>query len=156
VGMNNISVIQIEPDDALLACTTLDVIDHVDAHLLRTEVDQSPEQWTREILTNVTAMRQLSLRAGWTLLGIKLHHADRTAIAGWPVTHNDIEYLRLHTDSFTGLTGELVTRVTNRGVVFATFVRLDGRVAQFLWDRAVSAHMLIVPTLLAEAGERVG
>ncbi|MDG4665341.1 hypothetical protein [Mycobacterium sp. 236(2023)] len=154
--MNNTDVIQIEPDDALLACTTLDVVDHVDAHLLRTEVIQRPEQWAREILTNVTAMRQLSLRAGWTLLGIKLRHADRTAIAGWSVTHNDAEYLRLHADSLTGLTGELVTRSTDDGVVFATFVRLDGRVAQFLWDRAVSAHMLIVPALLADAGERAG
>ncbi len=156
MGMNNTDVIQIEPDDALLACTTLDVIDHVDAHLLRTEVVHSPQQWAREILTNVTAMRQLSLRAGWTLLGIKLHHGDPEAIAGWRVTHNDAEYLRLHTDSFTGLTGELVARVTDDGVVFATFVRLDGRVARFLWDRAVAAHMLIVPALLAAAGERAG
>ncbi|MDA2889690.1 hypothetical protein PDG61_02070 [Mycolicibacterium sp. BiH015] len=146
---------RIEPDDVLLACTTLKVIDHVDAHLLRTDARRSPQQWSREILENVSATRQLSLRAGWTLLGIKLRHGDRDAVAGWSVAYDDAEYIRLRSDSFTGLTGELVTRVTDAGVEFATFVRVDGAVARFLWDRALTAHLMIVATLLAEAGERV-
>lgn len=149
------TVDRIEPDDALLACTTLEVIDHIDVHLLRTDARRSPQQWAREILENASATRALSLRAGWTLLGIKLQYGDRDAVAGWSVAHDDTEYIRLQSDSCTGLTGELVTRVTGEGVVFATFVRVDGAVARFLWDRALAAHLMIVATLLAEAGERV-
>ncbi|WP_234788633.1 hypothetical protein [Mycolicibacterium iranicum] len=150
------AVVRIEPDDALLACTTLGTVDHVDAHLLDSDLVRSPAQWAREILENVSARRQLSLRAGWTLLGIKLRHGDHDVIAGWPVAHCDTEYVRLHADSYTGLTGELVTRVTDGGIVFATFVQVDGPVARLLWDRALGAHLMIVPALLAQARERVG
>lgn len=149
------TVDRIDPDDALLACTTLDRIDHVDAHLLRTDNTRSPAQWAHEILENVSALRQLSLRTGWTLLGIKLRHGDRDVIAGWPIAHCDSEYIRLQTDSYTGLTGELVARVTDDGLVFATFVRVDGPVARLLWNRALATHLAVVPALLAEAGERL-
>ncbi|MFB1294583.1 hypothetical protein ACAG24_003645 [Mycobacterium sp. pW049] len=116
------------------------------------EGEQRP--WAREILENVSFIRQLSLRTGWTLLGIKLRHDDGETIAGWHVAHNDSEYVRLQADSCTGLTGELVTRVTDDGVVFATFVQLDGPVARFLWNRVPSAHLTTVESLVAEAGER--
>lgn len=149
------TVDRIEPDDALMACATLDTVYHVDVHLLRTDARRSPRQWAREILENVSAMRQLSLRTGWTLLGIRLRHGDRDAVAGWSVAYEDAECIRLQSHSFTGLTGELVTRVTDEGVVFATFVRVDGALARFLWDRALTAHLTTVATLLAEAGERV-
>lgn len=150
------TVDRIDPDDALLACTTLDRVDHVDAHFLRTAITRSPAQWAREILENVSVIRQLSLCTGWTLLGIKLRHGDGMAVAGWPIAHEDTDYIRLQGDSFTGLTGELVTRVIDDGVVFATFVQLDGAAARFLWNRVLATHLSTVESLVAEAGERVG
>lgn len=152
------TVNRIDPDAALLACTTLDRVDHVDAHLIhsRPASSRSPEQWAREILENVSKTRQLSLRAGWTMLGLKLHIGDADAIAGWPIAHRDADYLRLRGDSLSGLTGELVTRVAGDGVAFATFVQLDGPVARLLWSRTVSLHLNIVRQLLTEAAERTG
>ncbi|PRC45425.1 hypothetical protein C6A85_95215, partial [Mycobacterium sp. ITM-2017-0098] len=117
----------IEADDVLLACSTLPRIDHVDVHLVHiapTALD-SPESWMREILEHTSAATRVRLRAGWTMLGIGLHHGEAGTVAGWRITHSSAEYIRLHGDSRLGLTGQLIARVTGDGVVFATVAQLS-------------------------------
>src|SRR5689334_2495271 len=148
-----------EPDsDTLRAWCTLDRIDHVDTHLLPTADPRSrtPEQWAREILEGPGPAMRARLTAGWTMLGLRVHHLGADAIAGWPVVHRDADYVVLQADSLLGLTGQLMTRVTDAGVEFATFARLSNPVARALWARVLPTHLDIVERLLQEAAERSG
>lgn len=147
----------IEADDELRRCSTLARIDHVDAHLVHVESGAlaSPELWVREILEGTTTAMRVRLRAGWTMLGIGLHHGEADTVAGWRITHRSAEYVRLHGDSRLGLTGQLITRVTADGIVFATVVHLSNPVARSLWSRVLPTHLTIVRSLLQEAAERV-
>lgn len=144
-------------DDELLACSTLSRIDHVDVHLAHVAPTalESPESWIREILEHTSAAMRVRLRAGWTMLGIGLHHGDADTVAGWRITHSCTEYVRLHGDSRLGLTGELITRVTGDGVVFATVVQLSNPLARSVWARVLPSHLTIVRSLLQDAAERV-
>lgn len=148
---------RIEADDALLACSSLRRIDHVDAHLLR--IDRSPtgtpEEWAREILEHTSVRVRMRLCTGWSALGIALHHGRHDTIAGWPITANTAEYIRLQGDSRVGLTGQLVTRVSDEGVTFATFVRLGNPVARMIWAKVLPTHLAIVRSLVEAAADRV-
>lgn len=144
-------------DDELLRCSTLARIDHVDAHVMHVESGalSSPEAWAREILEGTSAAMRIRLRAGWTMLGIGLHHGEPDTIAGWPITHNSAEYVRLQGDSRIGLTGELITRVTRDGVVFATVVQLSNPIARSVWARVLPTHLAIVRSLLEDTAQRI-
>ena len=151
------SVDAVEADDELLACSTLSRIDHVDVHLAHiapTALD-SPESWMREILEHTSAATRFRLRAGWTMLGIGLHHGDADTVAGWRIAHSCAEYIRLQGDSRIGLTGELITRVTRDGVVFATVVQLSNPIARSVWARVLPTHLAIVRSLLEDAAQRI-
>ncbi|RZT25286.1 hypothetical protein EV589_1018 [Mycobacterium sp. BK558] len=146
-----------KPDtDTLRACCTLDRIDHVDTHLLATDAPRArtPEQWTREILEGPSAVMRARLTAGWTMLGLRVHHLGPDSIAGWPIAHRDADCVRLQGDSLLGLTGQLVTRMTDGGVEFATFAQLDNAVARAMWARVLPTHLQIVERLLREAAAR--
>lgn len=143
--------------DTLHACCTLARVDHVDTHLMRTDAARlrTPEHWAREIMEGPPAATRARLAAGWTMLGIRLHHR-RPVIAGWPITHSDGEYVRLQGDSMLGLKGQLVTRVVDDGVEFGAFVQLGNPAARALWKRVLPAHLEIVELLLGEAADRAG
>lgn len=142
--------------DTLRACCTLDRIDHVDTHLLATgrASDKTPELWAREILERPPAVMRARLATGWTMLGLRVHQRGTDAIAGWPITHRDAEYVRLQGDSLLGLTGQLVTRVTDGGVEFATFVQLGNPLARAVWARVLPTHLEVVGSLLRGAAKR--
>ncbi|TRW79997.1 hypothetical protein FK535_20195 [Mycolicibacterium sp. 018/SC-01/001] len=142
--------------DTLRTYCTLDRIDHVDTHLLPDTRDRTPEQWAREILEGPPAATRALLLAGWTMLGLRVHHRGPGAIAGWPIIHRDSEHVLLQGDSPLGLTGQLVTRVTEDGVQFAAFVRLANPAARALWARALPTHLKFVDSLLRGAAERTG
>lgn len=150
------AVERVDADDALLACTTLSRIDHVDAHQLHTDRagTHSPEQWSREIIEHTSSAMRLRLRTGWTALGIVLHHGEPDTIAGWQIAHNSPDHVRLQGNSRLGLAGELVTRVTEDDVTFATFVRLSNPAARLMWAKVLPAHLTIVRSLVQAAAER--
>lgn len=150
------TVDRVHADSALLARSTLTRIDHVDAHVLRTDGDLSrtPEQWAREILEHPPAAVRLRLRAGWTALGIALHHGRPDTIAGWPITGNTAEFLRLQSDSRIGLHGQLITRLSDQGVTFATLVELGNPVARMVWAKVLPGHLRTVRSLMEGAAQR--
>jgi hypothetical protein len=154
----NGTVDAVDADAELLQCSTLPRVDHVDVHLVHCDAAgrDSPESWAREILEHTSPAMRLRLRAGWTMLGIGLRHRDDNTVAGWPITHSSAEFVRLHGVSRLGLTGQLITRVTDDGVVFATFAALSTPLARTVWARALPAHLTIVRSLLQDAAERVG
>ena len=142
--------------DTLYAYCTLDRVDHVDTHLLVTDQPfaKTPEQWAREIMEGPSVAMRARLTTGWTMLGLRVHHRGRDAIAGWPIAHRDTDYVRLQADSLLGLTGQLVTRVTEGGIEFTTFAQLDNAWARAMWARVLPTHLEIVERLLREAAER--
>ncbi len=148
----------IEADDELLECSTLPRIDHTDVHLVHIEPTalDSPESWAREILEHTSAAMRVRLRTGWTMLGIGLHHGDADTVAGWRIARNSAEYIRLHGDSRLGLTGQLITRVTGDGIVFATVAQLSNPLARSVWAKVLPTHLTVVRSLLQGAAERVG
>jgi hypothetical protein len=147
----------IDASTELLQCCTLPRVDHVDVHLAHCDsaAHESPELWAREILERTSAAMRLRLRAGWTMLGIGLHHRDPNTVAGWPITHSSAEYARLQGVSRLGLTGQLVTRVNDNGIVFATFAQLSTPLARSVWARVLPTHLTIVRSLLQDAAERM-
>ena len=155
-GFRSGSVDRIEADDALLACSSLPRVDHVDVHLLRVgrPPARTPEAWAREILERTSATVRVRLCTGWTALGIRLHHGRHDTVAGWPITVNTTEYIRLQGDSRIGLTGQLVTRVFDEGVMFATVVQLGNPVARLAWAKVLPAHLAMVRSLVEGAAER--
>jgi hypothetical protein len=138
--------------DTQLACCTLSRVDHVDTHVLRTT--RTPQMWAREILENTSVAMRARLTAGWTMLGLRLRRSSAHSIAGWPITRDDAEYVRLQGDSRIGLAGQLVTRVVDGGVVFATFVQLGNPVARAVGARVLPTHLAIVESLGRGAAER--
>ncbi|MBX7448305.1 hypothetical protein GR927_09910 [Mycolicibacterium sp. 3033] len=145
------------PDtDTLRTYCSLARIDHVDTHLLSTDDPRgkTPEQWAREILEGPPAATRARLIAGWTMLGLRVHHRGPDAIAGWPIIHADADHVLLQGDSPLGLTGQLMTRVSDDGVQFATFVRLANPAARALWSRALPTHLKFVDSLLRGAADR--
>ena len=145
-------------NDTLRAYCTLDRIDHADTHLVVADsADRmTPESWAREILEGPPAVTRARLTAGWTMLGLRVHHRGPDAIAGWPIACRDAEHVRLQGDSLIGLTGQLVTRATGAGVEFATFVQLGNPMARALWAKVLPTHLEIVDSLLRRAAERAG
>ncbi len=144
--------------DTLRDYCTLDRIDYSDAHFLRTDrtSDRTPEMWAREIIENTSAAMRARLTAGWTMLGLRLHPFDSHAVAGWPIAHSSAEYVRLQGDSRIGLTGQIIARGLDDGVVLSTFIQLGNPVVRALWNKVEPAHLQIVASLLREAGDRVG
>ncbi|MGE2735534.1 hypothetical protein [Mycolicibacterium vaccae] len=149
---------RVDTDRALLACCTLTRIDHADAHLLRADQmpARTPQAWAREILESAPVATRLRLRTGWRSLSLRLHHGEPDTVAGWPITADNDEYVRLHADSWIGLTGELVTRVGDDGVTFATFVRVANPVARLVWAKVLPHHLAVVRSLVEGAGRRAG
>lgn len=151
------TVERIDPGDDLLACSTLSRIDHVDVHSLTSgDGPRDPLGWAREILEGPGAAVRLRLRAGWTMLGIRLHRGAPDAIAGWPITHHNLEYVRVQSSSPIGLSGELITRMAGDRVEFATLVRLDNPAARLVWARVLPTHLGVVRSLMDGAASRVG
>ena len=145
-------------NDTLRSYCTLDRIDHADTHVVATERadHMTPELWAREILEGPPAATRAQLTAGWTMLGLRVHHRGADAIAGWPIAYMEAEHVRLQGDSLIGLKGQLVTRVSDAGVEFATFVQLGNPMARALWTRVLPTHLEIVDSLLRGAAERTG
>lgn len=159
------TVERIDADDSLLAGSTLSRIDHVDVHRLRTEhaLQHTPQEWAREILEGPSTAMRVRLHLGWTALGIALHRGAVSialhrgavdTIAGWPVSDSGVDYVRLQSDSRIGLTGELLTRVGDHDVTFATLVQLANPVARRVWASVLPAHLNIVRTLMQGAADR--
>jgi hypothetical protein len=151
-------VTRVKADDALMACGALTRVDHVDAHQFLTAGSggRTPEAWAREILEATSPSMRRRLRMGWTMLGLGLDHDAADTVAGWRITHNDANFIRLSADSRLGLRGRLVTRVTGDTVTFSTLVQLDNPAARLVWAKVLPTHLRIVRSLVEGAAERTG
>lgn len=146
---------RIHAGDALVAHSTLRRVDHVDAHSIRIDCQNTtPEQWAREILEHVPRTTRMRLHRGWAMLGLKLDHDDPAAVAGWTVSESNANFVRLHATSRLGLTGQLVVRMADEGFEFATFAQLTNVGVRAIWAAVLPGHLDTVASLLSGAVDR--
>ena len=134
--------------------STLAHIDYQDAFLVETglALDRTAEQWAREVLEGAPVSTRRALSRGWSGLGLRLGPArsDRHVL-GWEIRRSDPDAVLLGARGRLGLCGELIFQRSPRGLLYATVVQLDNRVARGLWAAIESRHRRVVQGLLERA-----
>jgi hypothetical protein len=144
------------PPDAL-ALTTLSRVDYTDAFRLeagRTH-DWTGEEWARAMLQGAPAATRTRLRRGWFALGVRLGSADdERRILGWAIRRSSPEFAVLAASSVIGMEAEVVCKREPRGVLVATFMRLDNPVARMVWAVVSPRHRKVLRHLIEDLSAR--
>jgi hypothetical protein len=148
------AVREIPMPPASRALSTLANIDYEDAFLVDTELatGQTPEGWARDFFAGAPAHLRATLPRGWFALGLKLGAVDADQLVfGWEVRRSTPQHVLLGADSRIGMPGELLFERRDRGLLFATFLRLGNDAARALWAGVGPVHRKIVRELLEHA-----
>jgi len=153
IGVRQIAV----PAEARELCS-LSRIDYQDGFLV--EVNSAHEhtamEWVRAILEGAPLAVRGKLLLGWSAIGLvpTLSMSGR-AVLGWEIRTNTPDYVMLGRTSVIGMPGELLFKREPTGLLFATFVRQDNRIARAIWAATEPQHVPIVRNLLTQAGRRL-
>jgi hypothetical protein len=147
---------QVELPPAARALSTLARIDYEDAFLAdgAAAPDRTPEQWAHTILRDAPLAMRARLLAGWSVLGLKLGGAS-SAVLGWEMRSSTSEFALLGADSRIGMPAELLIKRDAGGLLFATLVQHDHRIARAMWAAVEPGHLRVVPYLLEQAVQRL-
>jgi hypothetical protein len=86
------------PADAM-ALSTLSRADYVDAFLVESDVERTPEQWISAVLQDAPPSVRTRLVSGWTGLGLKLGSPSSPRhVLGWNVHRSDPGFVLLTAD----------------------------------------------------------
>ena len=125
------------PPAARARCT-LARVDYEDAFRAKAgpAPDRTGEQRARTMLEGAPPPTRTALARGWSALGLRLDCAppDR-CVLGWEIRHSTPDLVLLGARGRLGLSGELLFERRPDGLLYATFVQLDNRVARALWAR---------------------
>jgi hypothetical protein len=153
-----ISVRQVAvPAEARQLCC-LPRIDYEDGFLV--EVNSAHEhtarEWVRAILEDAPLALRAKLSLGWSAIGlVPALSMSRGSVLGWKVRTSTPDYVLLGRTSVIGMPGELLFKREPTGLLFATFVRQDNRIARAIWAATEPQHVPIVRSLLVHAGRRL-
>ena len=145
---------QVTPPPAARALSTLSRVDYEDAFLVEAGPAQNRtgEQWARAVLEDAPMSTRKSLSRGWSALGLRLGSIESGQfVLGWEVRHVTLDAVLLGASGRFGLSGELLFQRQQHTLLFATFVRLENRVARGLWARIEVRHRQVVRDLLEQA-----
>jgi hypothetical protein len=135
--------------------STLSRVDYVDAFLLESDVERTPEQWIRAVLQDAPLAVRTRLVCGWTELGLKLGSpSSPRRVLGWKVHRSGAGFVLLAADGRLGLNAELLFRSEPRGLLFATFVQHSNAAARNAWAAITPTHHRVVRSLLTHAARR--
>lgn len=85
-------------------------------------------------------------------LGLKLGSPwSSRRVLGWEMRRSTPDFVLLAVGSRTGMAGELLFMREPRGLLFATFVQQQNRIARAVWARTAPKHQRVVRSLLAQA-----
>ncbi len=137
------------------AISRLSRIDYADAF----EVDVNPgdrsltgEQWARRMLEGTPRETQVTLRAGWTMIGLKLGPAGSPEhVLGWEIGDSGPDHVLLVADSRTGMPAELLFKPEGGRFLFCTFIRQANPLMKVIWWPVERNHVMVVPRLLDRA-----
>jgi hypothetical protein len=145
------------PAEARDLCS-LSRIDYEDAFLI--EIPAAPEhtavEWVRAILEGAPVAVKAKLLLGWSAIGLKpaLKMSGRSVL-GWEIRTSTPDFVVLVRDSLIGMPGELLFKREPNGLLFATFVQQDNRIARAVWAATEPQHVPIVRDLLEQAARRL-
>jgi hypothetical protein len=77
------------------------------------------------------------------------------SVLGWEIRTNTPSFVLMGRTSLIGMPGELLFKREKNGLLFATFVRQDNRLARAVWAATEPQHVPIVHNLLEQAGRRL-
>ena len=141
------------PPAARARCT-LARVDYADAFRARAcpAADRTAEQWARAMLEGAPQRTRTALSRGWSALGLRLDCAppDRSVL-GWEIRHSTPDLVLLGARGRLGLSGELLFERRPDGLLYATFVQLDHRIARAVWARTQARHRQVVRDLSERA-----
>ncbi len=148
---------QITPDAATLSPSMLGRIDYVDAFVVDVGAPHSrrAEQWMRVILEDAPASVRLRLLSAWSAIGLKVSlPGPGRSVLGWQIRAANVDFVLLGADSRIGMPGELLLRLREDGLLFATLVRQDNSIARAMWSSIEAAHVRTVRSILEMASRR--
>ena len=153
IGVRQIAV----PAEARELCS-LPRIDYEDGFLV--EINSAQErtamEWVKAILEDAPLAVRGKLLLGWSAIGLvpTLSMSGRSVL-GWEIRTNTPDFVLLGRTSLIGMPGELLFKREPAGLLFATFVQQDNRMARAIWAATEPQHAPIVRDLLAQAGRRL-
>jgi hypothetical protein len=138
--------------------SSLPRIDYEDGFLV--EVDSAQEhtamEWVRAMLEDAPVALRVKLLLGWSTIGlVPTLSTSARSVLGWEIRTNTADFVLLGRTSLIGMPGELLFKKEPAGLLFATFVRQDNRMARAIWAATEPQHVSIVRDLLTEAGRRL-
>lgn len=147
-------VSQVEVPAELRTAAALGRVDYEDAFLLRPAgpVERTAPAWAEAVLEGAPPHLREGVVAGWTALDLDLDLSAADAVLGWRVRRADPGLVVLAAESPLGIAGRLVFERRRDGLLYGTFVRLDGEPAERAWARIAPAHPPVVRELLRLAG----
>ena len=144
------------PADAA-ALTTLQRLDYHDCFVVEgmDRRDRTPEEWARAIVEGASPKMRRTLRTAWPALGVKLGPADAPELVlGWPIRRSTPDHVLLGTDSRAGFSAELLLKLEQPTLLFATLVQLHNPLARGLWALITAGHQRTVRYVLARGVTR--
>lgn len=149
------------PDDAR-EVSTLPRIDYADAFHVDTGAhpERTAERWAKATLEEAPAATRAQLLSGWLALGLKPAEPG-PAILDWAVRSCTPDTVLLARDSRIGMPAELLFRLRDDGLLFATFVHHRTPATRAVWAAVIRTHVRTVLGLLervadADATESAG
>jgi hypothetical protein len=136
------------------ALSTFSRVDYEDAFLVETgpAQDRTAEQWARAMVEDAPIMMRRALPWGWFALGLKLGSTqDDRSVLGWEMRRGTPDFALFGAGSRLGLPAELLFRLEQRTLLFATFVQLENPIARAVWAAVAPGHRLVVRYLLEQA-----
>jgi hypothetical protein len=153
IGVRQIAV----PAEARELCS-LSRIDYQDGFLV--EIDSAQQhtamEWVRAMLQGAPLSVRSKLLLGWSAIGLvpALTMPGRSVL-GWDIRTNTSDFVLLGRKSLIGMPGELLFKREPNGLLFATFVQQNNRIARSVWAATEPQHVPIVRNLLMQAGRRL-
>jgi hypothetical protein len=140
------------------ALSTLSRIDYEDGFLVETSAAQvrTAMEWVKAILESAPFAVRVKLLLGWSAIGLMpALTISGQSVLGWEIRTSTPDFVVLGRDSLIGMPGELLFKRERDGLLFATFVRHDNRIARAVWAATEPQHVPIVRDLLEQAARRL-
>jgi hypothetical protein len=153
IGIRQIAV----PAEARDLCS-LSRIDYEDAFLVETSAahDRTAMEWVTAILQRAPLAVRAKLLLGWSSIGlVPAVSMSGQSVLGWEIRTSTPDFVLLGRKSAIGMPGELLFKRVSDGLLFATFVRQDNRIARTVWAATEPQHVPIVRDLLEQADRRL-
>lgn len=152
-----IDIRQVAVPAAARVLSRLSHIDYEDAFLIESHAAQelTAEQWARAILEVAPVADRAKLLLGWLAIGLTpALNPSRRSVLGWEIRASTPDFVLLGRASLIGMPGELLFKREPDGLLFATFVQHDNRIARAVWAATEPQHVPFVRHLLGQASRR--